>query len=119
MIARLECGAIVDVAHDDQDLAQPGALRRAPAPLAGDDLVAASLRRRRPRHHRLHHAVLADRLGKIGQVGVAKMPARIFRVRAQELDRHLAVGIHALLFHCCRTIDFADQRGQSPPQSFS
>ena len=39
----LERGAVVDVAHDDRDLRQPRALRRAPAAFAGDDLVAAGV----------------------------------------------------------------------------
>ena len=38
---KFERGTIIDLAHDDRDFGQPCPLRRPPAPLAGDDLIAA------------------------------------------------------------------------------
>ena len=71
-----------------------GALRRAPAPFAGDDLVdvgaAAS------HHDRLNDAALADRCRKIFELGFRKQFARIARIGAHEFDRHAALAAHAL-----------------------
>ena len=60
-----------------------------------------------------------ETLGEVGELSLAEMPARIFWIWGQELDRHLAVGAHPRLFWCRWTIDLTDQRCQSPPQSFS
>ena len=73
---------------------QAGALRRAPSPFAGDDLVdvgaAAS------HHDRLNDAALADRRRKIFELGFRKQFARIARIGAHEFDRHAALAAHAL-----------------------
>src|SRR5436190_266423 len=56
--------AVVGVANDGGDRLATGFPRRAPAALAGDDLVAAG--GARPHEQRLDHTLAADRLGKTG-----------------------------------------------------
>jgi hypothetical protein len=65
-----------------------GALRRAPAAFAGDDLVLARLTQRRAHQDRLQHAMRLDRIGQLVQLGVGEMPARLVRVRRDLLDRN-------------------------------
>ena len=84
-----ERGAVVDVAHQHRDVVQPGALRRAPAPFAGNDLVSAV--GLAANQHRLDDAVLTDRLREIGKFGLGEVAARIFGIGRNELDRHAAV----------------------------
>ena len=71
--------------HQRRNLAQPRALRRAPAPLAGDDLEAAAVDR--PHEDRLHHALLADRLGELGERRVVHARARLVLARTHAVDR--------------------------------
>ena len=59
-LQRLLVGRLDD---DDRHLVQPGTLRRAPAPLASDDLKSVGRAAHRPRHDRLNHAALAQRSG--------------------------------------------------------
>ena len=82
--------AIADVDDDDRDVVQPGALRRAPAPLAGDDLVGVGDARNGPHDHRLDDAALADRSGELVELVFAERLARVARVGPQEFDRRLA-----------------------------
>src|SRR5688572_20549038 len=58
----LECFGIVEIADDDRDLMEPRPLRRPPAALAGDDLVAVAVR---PDDDRLDEAALLDRGGEL------------------------------------------------------
>ena len=67
---------------------EPGALRRAPAALAGDQLVAAALAR--AHEDRLQHAVLGQRRGQRVERRLVEAPARLRRVRLDELDRDVA-----------------------------
>src|SRR6202008_1180093 len=55
----LERIGIVELADDDRDFVQPRALRRAPAALAGDDLVVPTMRADKDR---LEHAARRNRL---------------------------------------------------------
>ena len=50
--------ALAGLSEDDRHLVQIGALRRAPAALAGDDLVALMLAANRAHHERLQQAAL-------------------------------------------------------------
>src|SRR5580658_1392560 len=64
-------GFIRNAPDDRRDLAQPGLLRGAPAPLTGDDLVAlyaALISLADGSHHdRLHDALRPDRIGEFGE----------------------------------------------------
>ena len=83
---RLHVGRLDD---GDRHLVQAGALRRAPAPLAGDDFVMP-----RPavlaHHDRLDDAALADRLGQLVELGLGEGAARVARVGNEVLDRRAA-----------------------------
>jgi len=110
-----ERGAVVDLDDDHRHLVQAGHLGRSPAPLAGDDLVAVRKPGQGPHHDRLDDAALADRRGEAGEVGPEAL-ARVARVRAQELDRHLA-GAARPLDDGAVVADVADQRGEAAPEA--
>src|SRR5262249_4179801 len=98
-------------------LVQPGALRRAPAPLAGDDLVGVARAAHRAHHHRLDDAALPDRGGKLVELGLGIVPARIARIGPQLLDRRATLGARAL--DRALGADIADERSEAAPQSRS
>ena len=101
--------------HDDRHVVLIGALRRAPAPLAGDDLEAV-VARGLAHDDRLDDAVLADRGGKLVELGVGKGAARVARIGFQVFDRRaprLARRIGRLAF----LADIADQRSKAASQS--
>ena len=58
--------------HDDRNFVQAGALRRAPAPLAGDDLVIVRYPAQRAHDDRLNDAALAQRSRKLFKLGVGE-----------------------------------------------
>jgi hypothetical protein len=87
----LEGLGVADVAHDHRHVVDGRALCRAPAAFAGDDLKAAALTVW-AHDDRLHQAFGADRIGKLRQLGVGELPARVEAARPQLGDRH-----HALL----------------------
>ena len=64
---------------------EAGPLRRAPAPLTGDQLVAAALAR--AHEDRLQHAVLGQRLGERVERRLVEAPRAAARVRLDQLDR--------------------------------
>ena len=78
----LERFAIVDLEHDDRHVMQTGALRGAPAPFAGDDLVVVRRAARGAHQDRLDDAALADRCRKLVEFGLGESAARIARIRA-------------------------------------
>ncbi|OIQ68146.1 hypothetical protein GALL_502640 [mine drainage metagenome] len=82
---------IADIDRHDRHLVQAGDLRRTPAALAGDDLVAILRAAHRPHHDRLDHAMLLDRIGEFAEFGIGEFAARIARIRLEEFDRHLAL----------------------------
>ena len=70
----LERLLIAQIAHDHRHLMQAGPLRRAPAPFAGDDLVAAALAIR-ARDDRLHAGPCwRIEFGKLGQLAIVGSP---------------------------------------------
>ena len=71
-----------NVANDDRDLEQAGALRRAPAPFAGDDLVAAL---DAADDDRLDDAVGADGSREILDLARRPSRARLKRVGPQQI----------------------------------
>ena len=82
---------VADIDRHDRHVMQAGALRGAPAPLAGDDLEAIRRALHRPHDDRLDHAMLPDRMPRAHRVRHRKIPARIARIGLQEFDRHLAL----------------------------
>ena len=82
MIASSSASVSVDLEHDDRNLVQAGALRRAPAPLAGDDLEVIGLAAHGAHHDRLHDAALADRVGQLVELGVGEVAPRVARIGA-------------------------------------
>ncbi len=80
---------VVQLAHQHRHRVQPGALGRAPAPLARNDLILARSAGGGPHQDRLQHALLADRRGQLLQLGFAEAAARLVRIAAEKLDRHL------------------------------
>src|SRR3954468_14458553 len=86
-----ERGPVVDLNDDHRHLVQAGHLRRAPAPLAGDDFIRRGLIGHRPHQDRLHDAALADRSSQGFDLIWVEVLAWIARIGAQELNRDLAL----------------------------
>ena len=78
---------IVDVADDRRDRVELRALRRAPAPLAGDDLEAVAVG---PQQDRLKHAALGDRFGELVERLFVELHPRLARVGPDPRDFDLA-----------------------------
>src|SRR5665213_2932985 len=81
-------GSVERVIDQRRDRREPGDLRGAPAPLAGDDLEPD--RHAWTNDDRLQHSTLADRTGEEVERGLVEMLARLRRVRVDVLDRDLA-----------------------------
>ena len=64
---------------------------------------------------RLDDAALPDRGCKPAEVAFGEFPTRVSRVRAQELDRHLAGAARALDDRSL--VDVADQGGKAAPEA--
>ena len=79
--------AVVGLAHDRGHGLQLGVARRAPATLAGDQLVAAG--RARTHEHRLHDALRAHRVGQPRAGFRVEPPSRLPRVRMDRVDGKL------------------------------
>jgi hypothetical protein len=94
---------------------QTRALRRAPAALAGDDLVIVGAAR--AHHDRLNDAALADRVGELGEFRVGEQLARIARIGAHVFDRHLALAARGALAGLRFHTDVAHQRCETASQS--
>src|ERR1051325_9555248 len=112
----LERFGVGRLVHDDRHLVQTGALRRAPAPLAGDDLESVGRAAHGAHDDRLDDAALADRAGELAELGVGEMTARIARIGLDELDRHAALATAHVLLRLRRLLvgaDVADQRRET------
>ncbi len=112
----LERIGVADIDRHDRHFVQPGDLRRAPAPLACDDLIPILHAAHRPHHDRLDHAVLLDRVGELAELGVGKIAARIARIGLQEFDRHLALRARPIQMRGLAA-DIPDQTCKTAPQS--
>ena len=77
---------------DDRHFVQAGTLRRAPAPLAGDDLEGVRRAANRPRHDRLNDAALAQRSGNSSSSASEKMRRGLRAFGRSELGRLRAAG---------------------------
>src|SRR4051812_46013000 len=74
----LERLLVAEFAHDGGDFVEPGALRRAPAPLAGDDLEAMTVR---TDDDRLDDAARLDGSGELDQAFLLEDAARLAWMR--------------------------------------
>ena len=110
-LERVLVGKIPD---DRRQLVQLSQLRSPPTPLAGDDLITPACRIG-PHHDRLHHALLPDGLGKLGQILLAEILARVEPPRAHQVDRQdpLLTFRRQFRLHLLRTL-IADQRCKPP-----
>ena len=115
MIGDFERRLLVSLDQDDRHIMHAGALRRAPAPLAGDDLVGVGDANDRAHEDRLQDAAFFDRGGKFLELGFVEILARIARIGPQELDRHETLASQPV---DCRGFGagIADQRRQSAPK---
>ncbi len=75
---------IVERADDHRHLVQPRTLRRTPAPLARDDLIAGAVW---AHDDRLQYAAQRDRLREFLERRFVEMPPRLSRMRGQRADR--------------------------------
>ena len=106
---------VAELADDGGDFVQPRLLRRAPAPLAGDDLEAMAVR---TDDDRLDDASRLDRLGELGQRFLVEDAARLARMWLDARDRdhlHRAAGGRALRPVANRRLllDLAEQGGEA------
>ncbi len=104
-----------ELAHDDGHGVQRRFLRRAPAPLAGDDLIAAALAIWTG-DNRLHETLGADRLRELGELGGIEILARIEAARMQLRDGQqalLAVGGQGRI----RSRRLADERSEAAAEA--
>ena len=98
---------------------QACALRCAPAPLTGDDLILIHRAAHGAHQDRLDDAALADRRREFIEFGLREGAARIARIRFEKLDRHAALAARAFE-HGGFIADIADQCGKpaAEPRSF-
>ena len=115
---KLERLAVGHLDHDDRHVVHAGALRRAPAPFAGDDLELIGRALDRAHHDRLDDAALPDRGRKLVELGVGEIAPRVARIGLDEFDRRLARMARAL-DDLGFLADVADQRGKPAAQSRS
>ncbi len=80
--------AVAHFAQQHRHFVQLGALRRAPAPLAGEDLEFAGAARVRAHQKRLQHALRRDRLRQRVERFLVEAPARLEAAGVEALDRH-------------------------------
>ena len=108
---------VIDIANDHWNFDQTGKLRRPPAPFTGNDLIAID--RGGANDDRLYDAMLANGAGKIMQLGLVEIAARIARVAADEFDRDQAIGIdrRSACIHGRRLIHLPDESRQSAPKA--
>src|SRR6185295_14955132 len=81
----LERLLVAELADDGGDLVQPRALRRAPAPLAGDDLEAVAVR---ANDDRLDDAARLDGGGELDQGLLLEDAARLAGMRLDACERN-------------------------------
>jgi hypothetical protein len=91
-----ERGLVGNLAHQHRHFVQAGELRSAPAPFAGDDLVAAAVDR--AHQDRLHDALRLDRGGQLVQRLLVHVRARLVLAGLQVVD---AQGVLAPAARCC------------------
>ena len=107
-----------ELADDDRHLMQPGKLGRAPAALAGDDLVDLGVVRMLPDQQRLKDAALAHGIHEALDRFLVEPAPRLELARRHELDRHLA-GLLALVrsFHQIVGGGLAEQRVEAAAEA--
>ncbi len=74
------------LAHHHRHFGEAGALRRPPAPFAGDDVVAALVPFLGDHHDRLDDALRLDAFGKLFEPGLVEIGAGLEAVRLELAD---------------------------------
>src|SRR5215472_13378030 len=115
---KLERLAIARLEKNDRNVVHAGALRRAPAPLARDDLVMIGRAAQGSHHDRLDDAALADRRCELVELDLGIGLTRVAGIGLEKLDRDAALSARpfddgGLLAYV------ADQRREAAPQSRS
>src|SRR4051794_33729359 len=115
---KLERFAIAYFEQYDRDIMQARALRRAPAPLACNDLIGVLRSGDRAHDHGLDDAAFLDRRRQIIELRFQKIAAWISRIGPHIFDRHAALIARAF---GCRGFGphVTHQRGKAAPQSRS
>ena len=80
-----------NLADQRRHFGEPGQLRRAPAPLAGNDLVAVARAAQGAHENRLHQPLRLDRSGQLFERGRVHLRARLVLARLQTADRQRAL----------------------------
>jgi hypothetical protein len=93
---------------------QSGALGSAPSPLAGNDLKRITLQC--AHNNGLNYAALADRVGKLTELGIGKQAAWIARIGPQTFNRR-AAWLAAAVGNRRFVANVADQCSQAASQS--
>ena len=88
----------IEFAHHRRNLLQPGQLRRAPAPLTGDQLEMIAFG---AHHDRLHHTLAADRIGQFLQGFRLENLARLIATALDAIDIDFASGHRMASAVCC------------------
>jgi hypothetical protein len=110
--ADAERGLIRHFTHHCGNALEAREARRAPAPLAGEDLVIAAVYG--AHHDRLDHAAGADRVGKLRERGFIHARARLVLAGAQGCDRDL---LQRLLVGSRLAVIAAQQRIEAAAQT--
>ncbi len=100
----------------DGNFVQACALRRAPAPLAGDDLIAVLRLPDCAHHDRLDNPALLDGGGQLIELGIGKIPARVAGIGFDVLDRD-APGLARALDRLRLGNDVPHERGKAASKS--
>ena len=109
-------GLAVDVLDHRRDRIQPGDLRRAPAPLAGDQFEVTALA---AHHDRLHHALGADGFRQFVESGLVEMLAWLVFAALNPVHGQFLQGRGQLLFgRLGGLLYIADQRSETAAEAF-
>ena len=90
-----------DIADDDRNAEQAGALRRSPAAFAGDQLEAPG---DPADHQRLHDAAGMNRARKLVESFFAEARARLIGARVNQVDIGLKQALRRCRSRCCRCL---------------
>ena len=113
---QLQRRAIIHIANDDGNIGKARQLRRTPAPLARNNLVAVDFNR--SYDHRLNNSMLSNGGSKILQLILIEVTPRVPLTASDEFDGNGTIGVNSALglTHGHRLVHFSDQCGKTAPQ---
>ena len=109
---------VVEFADNDRNLVQLRRLRRTPAPLSRDNLVARRIGRVPADQDGLQHALVADRIDQRFHLLGGEQPTRLKRSRLQILDRRGLALPHLVELGIILAV-LAQQRVEATPKILS